>query len=348
MRVAAVLICASAALAGCGGTSPDGAGPARTATAPHARDAAIAIARPADGNRVRASVTPGGRLRLRTRVSGSAQAGSAVFLSASCRPRRCTARTTAGAGGRWEAAMTLTATPLAPFVTIDAAPRAGRPGTAVVTIELLAPRASAEASGASGEQGRAGTAGAPPPGAPPPPPPPPPPQPQPRTLPRSVLVVGDSLAIGMAGALRAALAGWEVEIDARIGRPLAEGMRILAARRDAPAIVALSLFTNDDPRATRQLADAVRSTAARPGGCAVWSTIVRPPYEGVPYTAANETLERLARDPRLAARLQLVDWRAAVAQAPSFVAGDGVHATPAGYRALGQLYAGAIRACAGR
>lgn len=229
--------------------------------------------------------------------------------------------------------MTLVTTRAAPFVTIDAAARAARPGSAVVTVELRAPRADAAAESASGPDRRGRSV------------PPPPPS---RTLPRDVLVIGDSLAIGMEDALRAALPGWRVQVDARIGRPLAEGMGILARRRDAPAIVALSLFTNDDPRATRQLADAVRSTATRPGGCAVWSTIVRPPFEGVPYTAANAVLERLAGDPAHATSLELVDWRAAVAQAPSFIAGDGVHGTPAGYRARGQLYAGAIRACAGR
>ena len=74
-----------------------------------------------------------------------------------------------------------------------------------------------------------------------------------RTLPRDVLVIGDSLATGMAEPLRAALPGWRVRVDARIGRPLAEGMRILAEQRDPPAIIAFSLFTNDDPRTTAAL-----------------------------------------------------------------------------------------------
>jgi hypothetical protein len=341
VRRAAVLLCLSAALAGCGDAARDGAARTQTVTAPRAADAAIAIARPADGSRLRARVIAGGRLRLRARVRGSATAGSPVFVSASCRPQRCTARATAGGDGRWEAAMTLTATPPAPFVTIDAAARAGQPGSSVVTIELLAPRASS-ATADRAEQGSRGRAS----GSPPAPPPPPPPPPS-RALAHDVLVVGDSLAIGMQDALRAALPGWNVEVDARIGRPLAEGMRILAERREEPPILALSLFTNDDPRATRQLADAVRASAARPGGCAVWSTIVRPPYQGVPFTAANDTLERLAADPALAPRLRLVDWHAIVVRSPSFVAPDGVHATPAGYRVRGELYARAIRDCSG-
>jgi lysophospholipase L1-like esterase len=113
------------------------------------------------------------------------------------------------------------------------------------------------------------------------------------------------------------------------------------------AILAFSLFTNDGPRNTPALQDAVRSTAARAGGCAVWATVVRPPLGGVSYDAANTLLRRLANDPELALGLQLVDWAAEVAQSPSLIARDGVHGTPAGYRALAQLYAQAIASCAG-
>ena len=68
---------------------------------------------------------------------------------------------------------------------------------------------------------------------------------------------------------------------------------------------------------------------------------------GVSYNATNQLLRGLAADPQLAPRLQLIDWSAVVAASPSFVAGDGVHGTPAGYRARAELYAAAIQACAG-
>jgi lysophospholipase L1-like esterase len=151
----------------------------------------------------------------------------------------------------------------------------------------------------------------------------------------------------MAAPLRAALPGWRVRIDALTGRPLTAGMRILAADPSPPAILAISLFTNDDPRNTGALESAVRATATRPGGCAVWSTIVRPPYAGVSYDAANALLHRLARDPQLAPGLELVDWAGAVARTPSLIAGDEVHGSPDGYRARALMYAEAIRACAG-
>ena len=326
-----------ATLVGCGGREDAAAPPqpaSTTATVPAAANVAMAISSPADGRRLRARFGQDGRLRVRVAVRGTATPGAVVFLTAGCRPRVCDARATADADGRWRAPLTLRTPPEKRFVAIDARGVADEsaPVSAVATVELRAPRPPSGAPSASTTR-RPATRGTPI-GAP-------------RSLPHEVLVIGDSLAIGMEVSLRAALPGWRVRVDARIGRPLAEGMGILAAQGDVPAIIALSLFTNDDPQATGALRRAVRTTTSRSGGCAVWSTIVRPPYNGVSYAAANEVLERLALHLRTGPRLQLVDWRAAVAQSPGLIAGDGVHGTPAGYRARGQLYAGAIKACAG-
>jgi hypothetical protein len=161
---------------------------------------------------------------------------------------------------------------------------------------------------------------------------------------RDVLVVGDSLADGMASFLPGTLPGWRVRIDAEWGRPLGEGMQILAREAAPPAILAISLFTNNDPRDVAALEAAVRATARRPGGCAVWATIVAPPYEGVGHGAANALLRRLAADPQL--DLELVDWARAVQRDPSLMSDDEVHASPGGYRARARMYARAIRACA--
>lgn len=160
-----------------------------------------------------------------------------------------------------------------------------------------------------------------------------------------MFVVGDSLAEARADLLPAALPGWRVRTDAKWGRPLAEGMRILAAAATPPAILAISLFTNDDPADVDALQAAVRTTASRPGGCAVWATIVAPPFEGVSHDAANALLRRLERDPAL--ELELVDWERAVERDPSLMSADEVHASPKGYRARARMYAEAIRACAG-
>jgi hypothetical protein len=327
-------VCLTAALqAGCG-SSPgsNGGGAERPAVA----DAAITIEAPADGRRLKATQSRSGALRARARVRGRARARSTVFLSAGCRPRPCRAQAVAGADGRWAATMALGAPRAARFVTIDA--NAQREvvaaGSAVATVELVGPARGRAQRTARRSRSSAGTSAIPAPSR--------------RTLPRDVLVIGDSLAMGMAEPLQAALPGWRVRTDARIGRPLAEGLRILGRQSSPPAILAFSLFTNDDPRNTPALEAAVRATATRPASCAVWSTIVRPPVNGVSYDAANSLLARLANDPELALGLQVVDWAAEVVRSPSLVSPrDGVHATPAGYRALALLYAAAIRSCAG-
>jgi hypothetical protein len=333
-RAVAVVCLGAVWPAGCG-SSPGGS-QATTATA---ATIAIAILEPADGRRLKATPTTSGALSARARVRGRARPGSAIFLSAGCRPRRCQAQASAGADGGWSATMTLSVPRAARFVTIDANAQRDvvADGSAVATVELVEParpparagtrRAPRSASGDAASRTRA---------------------PARRTLPRDVLVIGDSLALGMAEPLEAALPGWRVRTDGRIGRGLAEGMRVLGEQTSPPAILAFSLFTNDDPGNTRALEAAVRSTATRPGSCVVWSTVVRPPLRGVSYEGANTLLRGLANDPELALGLQVVDWAAEVAQSPSLVASsDGVHATPAGYRARALLYAAAIQSCAG-
>jgi hypothetical protein len=61
-------------------------------------------------------------------------------------------------------------------------------------------------------------------------------------------------------------------------------MQILAATDvPTPAVLAFSLFTNDDPRNVSALDAGVRASVDRAGrgGCAVWATIVRPPLDAV-------------------------------------------------------------------
>jgi lysophospholipase L1-like esterase len=136
-----------------------------------------------------------------------------------------------------------------------------------------------------------------------------------------------------------------VRVDGRGGRPLAEGMDVLA-RTDlsGAGVLAISLFTNDAPTETGALEAAVRATLARAGprGCVVWATIVRPPLDGVSYNRANALLERLATRDR---RLRLVPWARRVAAQPRLMGPDGVHPTPAGYALRAAMYARAARSC---
>jgi hypothetical protein len=173
-----------------------------------------------------------------------------------------------------------------------------------------------------------------------------PPAPSSGPRPSRVLLVGDSLAEGIATLLPAALPGRTVTVDAKISRPLATGMQ-LARAAPAGTVLAVSLFTNDDPTGVGRLEQAVRESAriAGPEACAVWATIVRPPVGGVSYAAANARLEALAADPSVQGTVRIVPWAREVAAHPGWIAGDGVHATPSGYRARAALYAAAIDSC---
>jgi hypothetical protein len=335
MRARAAAVCAAAFLAGAALAScgSDHARPRPTSTAAVEQ---ITIEEPTDGQALRGRELEDGGLRLRARVSGTARPGSAVFLSASCVPVPCKARAAVDFNGRWSTPLELNAPGEGRFVTIDANAQEGvaEAGSAVATVELVGSRRARDAIRRDAARARSTPpsrrSGPARPG-----------------LPHDVLVIGDSLAVGMADALQAALPGWRVRVDAKTSRPLAEGMRILGTQRQAPAILAFSLFTNDDPHNTGALASAVRATAARPGGCTVWATIAAPPVKGADYSAANQLLRSLASEPDLALSLQIVDWSTAVAESPALIAGDGVHATPEGYRKRAELYADAIRACAG-
>ncbi|MEA2151502.1 MAG: hypothetical protein QOD69_3332 [Solirubrobacteraceae bacterium] len=338
MRAAAALL-ACVALGGCGG------GGAKAPARPAPAGGQITIEEPADGQSLRGRAATGGGLRLRARARGTGRPGSTVFLSASCQPRPCTTRADVGADGRWSARIELNVPLSGRFVTIDAnaQEQLAASGSAVATVELVsderARRAIRDDAAKAGRTPRRRAPASVGPGAGA--------APSRPTLAHDVLVIGDSLAVGMAGALAAALPGWHVSVDARTSRPLREGLRILGTQPQAPAILAFSLFTNDDPGSTSALEAAVRATATRPGGCAVWATIAAPPVRGVDYGTANQLLRGLASDPALALSLQVVDWGAAVAASPSELAGDGVHATTAGYTKRARLDAAAIRAGAG-
>jgi hypothetical protein len=170
----------------------------------------------------------------------------------------------------------------------------------------------------------------------------------------ALVMIGDSLAIGTAAPLAADLHDWDVKADARVGRPLAEGMDILAGATlpseasGARTLLAFSLYTNDAPVDAARLEAAVRGSVARLGarGCAIWATISRPASRGASYRPVNARLLALAADPQLAGRLLVVPWAEQVARHHGWKARDHIHATAAGNLARAQMYADAARACA--
>jgi hypothetical protein len=143
----------------------------------------------------------------------------------------------------------------------------------------------------------------------------------------------------------------KVRFDARIGRPLAEGLSILAAtalpsaQPPARTVLAFSLFTNDAPADVDELDTAVRASVARlgPHDCAIWATISRPAVHGVSVPSRQLAPRTVSARPQLAGRLLVVRSTEEVARHRGWKAHDHVHATTAGYLARARLFADAAR-----
>jgi hypothetical protein len=157
-----------------------------------------------------------------------------------------------------------------------------------------------------------------------------------------VLLVGDSLALGSAPYLHRAFGPLTVTQDLREGRGTAEGARIVTAHPQGEVVVA-SLGTNDDPRTVifRPAADAL--VAAAHGRCLVWATVVRPgDVDGVRWSNVNAIIRaEAAAHPNVI----VVDWAAEEAAHPTWVEGDAVHLTDAGYRARAAALASGVSRC---
>ena len=322
----------------CGGCFGSGEKPAPTPSREISVGTPMTIFAPKDGRRIRATTSLADSLQATVTVRGRTEPDAVVSVSSGCAVDRCAARAHSAIDGQWKVRVLVSVQRSAPVATVTAINVGDPSDRAEATVRLH--------------------------GKPPPPkpkkerrpalpkpvaPPPPAATRAPRTrAPHTLIVIGDSLAEGTEPLLPGLLPGWTVRSDAKRSRPLSTGMQILAATSfRTPVVLAFSLFTNHDPRNVSALESAVRASLDRAGrgGCAVWATIVRPPYAGVSYAAANRRLVQLASEPGLAGRLLIVPWAAAVRSNPGWLAPDGVHGTPDGYRARAQMYADAARAC---
>jgi hypothetical protein len=283
----------------------------------------------------------GGRLQATVMVRGQAEPGAAVRVSTGCHVAGCTKTDEAAVDNKWEARVVVKAPESHPSALVKVAGADDPSDVVFVEVRLHAkPRKLPATPPEAAPEPNA------PPNTPSTPSAPAPVAPAPSgSPPRAFTMIGDSLAEGTQPFLPALLPGWKVTTNAQTGRPLATGMQILATTQvSGPTALAFSLFTNDDPTHVSALESAVRTSVSRagPNGCAIWATIVRPPVNGVSYAAANRKLARLAAQ---LPRLRIVPWAAAVASHPSWLASDGVHSTPAGYKARAQMYADAARSC---
>jgi hypothetical protein len=158
----------------------------------------------------------------------------------------------------------------------------------------------------------------------------------------TVTLVGDSLNVGVERYLPAALPGWKLVANDRVGRSTPEGIAELEAGRPVlSSHLVVSLGTNDPPGAVA----AFRSDVTRlldlvgPNRCVVWATVWR---DGAPNDAFNAVLRDAAATN---SRVRLVEWAAMVQAHPDWLAGDGLHGNEVGYRERARAVAAATKGC---
>jgi lysophospholipase L1-like esterase len=165
-----------------------------------------------------------------------------------------------------------------------------------------------------------------------------------RADPAQVLIVGDSLAVGMRPYLGEMITDRQVTFDARAGWTTPQGMEALRLdlTQYAPQTFVISLGTNDgsDPVV---FADRIRRTLHElpPYACVVWPAIIRPKRKG-PYEGLNKELRKAARLDR---RLTIIDWDRMVTKG-TVALRDGIHPDEDGYRFRAWVTAAAVhRGC---
>jgi hypothetical protein len=156
-----------------------------------------------------------------------------------------------------------------------------------------------------------------------------------------VLVIGDSLGVGMEPFLADKLSGYDIRTDAEIGRGSAAGVEALTKRlTDGDDVIVFALGSNDDPSQPEQLAANLLAANSLAGGrCLVVATLEVSEYSGVPEEPLNETIQAFAQ---ANSNVRLVDWHDAVT--PDLLT-DGGHATAEGYALRASLFADAIASC---
>jgi hypothetical protein len=162
-----------------------------------------------------------------------------------------------------------------------------------------------------------------------------------------VLVLGDSLALGLYPYLASRLTDRRIEYVAKVGSSTAWARTQLERRAKSsalPPVLVVSAGTNDsvDTLGTWRREVERVLTVAGPDRCVVWLTIARPKSRGGDPAPFNRALSTLDEE---RANLAVVDWAALVKRHPDWLVGDGVHGTNAGMVGRARAIAEAVFAC---
>jgi hypothetical protein len=162
---------------------------------------------------------------------------------------------------------------------------------------------------------------------------------------RALFHVGDSLGVGTKPYLPQALPDWRVRQSVEVARHTPEAISILRHRNGLPGVIVVGAGGNDDPRNVEAFRDSVRAARriAGPTRCLVWPNLYsRRPIAGTTFAGYNSVLEQF--DDRYRS-FRVVDWAGIVRRHPGWLAADGVHVNPTGYRARARAIAVQAKRC---
>jgi hypothetical protein len=168
-----------------------------------------------------------------------------------------------------------------------------------------------------------------------------------RAASRTLYVDGDSLSVGTGWYLSSFLPGWTLRGTVAVSRHAYQGVAAVEERAKEGLlehVVVVDLGTNDDPSAVSTFKGYVLDVLRVSGSsrCVIWSTINRPPYNGVSYDGYNAVLRSLDAKYK---NLHVFDWARVAQSHPQWFGSDGVHPTQAGYHARASGLAWIIKRC---
>jgi hypothetical protein len=159
-----------------------------------------------------------------------------------------------------------------------------------------------------------------------------------------VFMVGDSvmkaMTLGNPDALDYSVGalGWDVTVDAVVGRFTDQGLRVLEKRPDEIHQVVVLMLGNNyngDEQNFRDLISQIRDTLADTRKIVMFTV---PEYEPKQKEVNAVLREAAAEDPRFV----LIDWEAITRTIKGVLSGDGIHPTEYGAQVLAQLIGNAL------